>query len=263
MNINDKVVLVSGATGGIGGAICEQLYNAGARLLLTGRNSDVLNQLQSRYPGSQIVAADLSQQGDRQLLLEQAKRFSVDIVINAAGVNRLALLTDTSDDELISMVSTNMIAPMLLCRDLIPHLKSRPEPVIVNVGSILGSLGYPGSTAYCASKFGLRGFSEALRRELADTNISVYYFAPRATSTAMNADAMVSMNQALGTAMDSPEWVAEQLLQMLTRGKSSVTYLGWPEKLFVRVNGLLPRLVDNAVIKQLPIIKRFAGQQPN
>ena len=127
---------------------------------------------------------------------------------------------------------------------------------LVLVGSTFGSIGFPGYTAYCASKFGLRGFSEALRRELADTPVQVVYVAPRATATAMNPAPVNELNRALGNAMDAPEAVAAQILQAMEKDERR-RFLGWPEKLFVVINGILPKLVDKAMLKQLPVIRRF------
>jgi short-subunit dehydrogenase len=87
----------------------------------------------------------------------------------------------------------------------------------------------------------------------------VLYAAPRSTRTAMNADAMVQMNRQLQVAMDPPEAVARQIVDAL-RDEPKELYLGSPEKFFVRLNGLLPRLVDRALRKQLPVIQRFARQ---
>ena len=106
------------------------------------------------------------------------------------------------------------------------------------------------------SKFGLRGFSEALRRELADTPVQVVYVAPRATATAMNPAPVNELNRALGNAMDAPEAVAAQILQAMEKDERR-RFLGWPEKLFVVINGILPKLVDKAMLKQLPVIRRF------
>ncbi|WP_317933115.1 SDR family oxidoreductase [Halioxenophilus sp. WMMB6] len=260
MNLSNKTVLITGATGGIGSAIALQMSEAGANLLLTGRNPEKLKVLKQQIPSAELCVADLAQSADRAKLVTKAQRLMVDIVINVAGANELALLSDTSDDKIAQLVQTNLTTPMLLARDLLPQLSARPEAAIVNVGSILGSIGYPGSTLYCATKFGLRGFTEALRRELADSHVAVIYFAPRATATAMNADKAVAMNQDLGVAMDAPEWVAEQLVNLLKRRRPHSAYLGWPEKLFVKINGILPKLVDGALLKQLPIIRRYAGQ---
>ena len=133
--------------------------------------------------------------------------------------------------------------------------------LVVNLGSTFGSIGYPGFSAYCASKFALRGFSEALRRELADTEMKVLYIAPRATRTSMNSAQVVAMNDELNVAMDDPLEVADQVAQAIIREREEL-YLGWPEKLFVRLNSLLPRVVDQALRKQLPIIQRFARNKP-
>ena len=108
----------------------------------------------------------------------------------------------------------------------------------------------------------LRADNEALRRELADSHVKVLYIAPRATRTAMNSADVVAMNDALKVEMDDPQEVARQIVHAIAAEREEL-YLGWPEKLFVRLNSLLPRLVDQALRKQLPVIKHFAGaEQP-
>jgi len=126
-------------------------------------------------------------------------------------------------------------------------------------GGIGGAIGYPGYAVYSATKFAVRGFTEALRRELSDTGVSVRYVAPRATRTGINTSAVERMNAELGVAMDPPELVAKAVCDMLAGGKVEAV-LGWPEKLFARVNGILPRVVDGAFRKQLPVIRRYAGE---
>ncbi|MBU1804336.1 MAG: short chain dehydrogenase, partial [Gammaproteobacteria bacterium] len=90
----------------------------------------------------------------------------------------------------------------------------------------------------------------------------VLYIAPRATRTTMNSADVVAMNNELKVEMDDPQQVARQIVHAIATEREEM-YLGWPEKLFVRLNGLLPRLVDQALRKQLPVIKRFArAEQP-
>ena len=127
---------------------------------------------------------------------------------------------------------------------------------MVNVGSTFGSIGFPCHAAYCASKFGLRGFTESLIREYAHSPVNFYYLAPRATQTSINSDAVVSMNRALGNQMDPPERVADALVAQL-EGNKSRWFIGFPEKVFARINGVLPGIVDRALIKKLPVIQRF------
>ena len=160
------------------------------------------------------------------------------------------------------LIGVNVTATLQLTHLLLPLLREQPRALLVNLGSTFGSIGYPGFATYCASKFALRGFSDALRRELADTHIKVLYVAPRATRTAMNSVEVVAMNDALKVSMDDPQAVAAQIVQAIMAEREEL-YLGWPEKLFVRLNSLLPRLVDQALRKQLPVIKRFArADQP-
>jgi len=116
--------------------------------------------------------------------------------------------------------------------------------------------------AYSATKFAVRGFSEALRRELADSRVMVKYLAPRSTRTAMNSTAVVEMNTRLKVTMDPPERVARELIALLKRRRNSAV-VGWPEKAFVKVNAVLPGVVDRAVRGQLPLIRAFArGLRP-
>ena len=145
---------------------------------------------------------------------------------------------------------------MLLTKQLIPLLNNRPESAVVNIGSTYGSIGHPGYVAYCASKSGLKGFTEALRRELSDTAIQVFYLAPRATETNLNSPAANTLNRALGNRVDSPEQVADTLIKLVITNRQC-QFMGWPEKMFVKINALFPRLVDRALIKKMTLIKKI------
>jgi short-subunit dehydrogenase len=125
---------------------------------------------------------------------------------------------------------------------------------------VFGAIAYPGHTVYSATKFALRGFSEALRRELTGTSVRVHYLAPRATRTRFNSSEVESLNERFGIAMDPPERVAAALLDLLERDRIEAV-LGWPERFFARLNALLPRLVDRALAKQIPIIRQHAADR--
>jgi short-subunit dehydrogenase len=263
MHLKDCRALITGASGGIGQALVTELLAGGAHLILVGRNVDPMQSLAQRYPSQVVVVkADISEREGRETALAAAQRFGgINTLINAAGINCFSLLEQHDEQAIAELIGLNVTATLQLTHRLLPLLRQQGRALVINLGSTFGSIGYPGFTAYCASKFALRGFSEALRRELADTRIKVLYFAPRATRTTMNAANVVAMNDELNVAMDDPQRVAAQLIEAIRR-EHEESYLGWPEKLLVRLNSLLPRLVDQALRKQLPIIQRFARSKP-
>jgi len=261
MNIKDKTIVLTGAAGGIGSEIAKQLDQLGAKLILVDLNEQSLNTLMSTL-GAQHTSMILNIATDtgREKLFTHCSKLpdGIDCLINSAGVMDFAFLEQMDNKRLEFVMNINVIMPILLTQSLLPLLQKKSTPTtIVNVGSTFGSIGYPGFGAYCSSKFALRGFTETLRRELSDSSVDVLYVAPRAAATQLNNDAITRMNEELNTAMDSPTSVAQQLIHALQKQKS-VSYFGWPEKLFVRINSLFPKLVDNALKKQLPVIRRFA-----
>jgi len=257
-------VLLTGASGGIGCALAFELRARGASVLLVGRDPVTLErtaaQLGGRSANVDWHAADLATAAGRATTAAAASQWcgtGCNVLVNNAGVGDFRMFDELDDAAVERLFAINAVAPIQLTRALLGHLRVQPEAAILNVGSVFGSLGYPGFAAYSATKFALRGFSEALRRELADSRIGVHYFAPRATQTDMNAAAVTAMNTELGVAMDPPAQVAIAACNLLEAGGRSAVF-GWPERLFVRINALLPGVVDGSLRKQLPIIRRHA-----
>ncbi|MEB3734399.1 SDR family oxidoreductase [Halopseudomonas pachastrellae] len=260
MQLSASRVLLTGATGGMGRAIVAALCAQGAQVLVVGRQDQALQALVERNPGLvSCLQADLRHPADRANVLRHAQQMGgINLLINAAGINHFGLFENMQEQGIDDLITTNLSATLQLTHAMLPLLRSQPQSCVVNIGSTFGSIGYPGFSVYCATKFALRGFSEALRRELADTNVGVLYIAPRATRTEMNNAAVEAMNAELQVSMDSPELVAERLVQALDADLREV-HLGFPEWLFVRLNGLLPRLVDKALRRQLPTIRHYAS----
>ncbi len=259
MKVNDKTVLLTGASGGIGKAIAVELAKRGAWLVLTGRNEVALNKLKNALENPsrhEVMVADINNASDRKLLTVQCGH--VDILINNAGISDFEFLEYQREDVIEKMFTTNLLSPVYLTRMFLPILQNKKEAAVVNIGSSFGSIGFPGFASYCASKFGLHGFTEALRRELADTKVKVLYVAPRATKTDINKMSVVTMNEALGNAMDDPEVVARIVADAIEKKSIKDKFIGWPENLFVRINALLPALVDSNLKKQLATIKQHA-----
>ena len=256
-------IAVTGANGGIGRAICQALAEDGHSLHLIGRQSEALEALRTSLKNTaqhHCWQADLSDVRSIDALADAmlGTGVALDVLINNAGCSQFATLDDSEPDALAMMLKVNTLAPMLLSRRLLPTLLRSEHATLINVGSSFGSIGYPGFSGYCASKFALRGFTEALQRELADREIAIHYLAPRAVATDINSEAVVAMNAELGNAVDKPAVVADALQALLHQRRSQNRYLGWPERLFVRLNALLPTLVTGSLRKQLPRILYYA-----
>lgn len=257
--MNSLKIVLSGATGGIGQCIAKQLADAGHRLVLLGRNDQKLSSLAKQLPGQhQHFSLDLRNHDEIDSVCQQLSfGKGIDALINNAGLSCFGDFRHPQMDPQ-ALMEVNLLAPIRLCQGLMPSLLRSEQGCIINIGSSFGSIGYPGFSLYCASKFGLRGFTEALQREFADHDIAIHYLAPRAVNTEMNSPAVNAMNKELGNQVDEPDVVAQAVAQLLGQRQSQRRYLGWPEKLFVRLNALLPALVGKALSKQLPIIRRYS-----
>jgi short-subunit dehydrogenase len=260
LHLDGKRVVLTGAAGGMGNLIAAELNAHGARLVLTDMAAQPLLETVDRLGAEHtLVVADLCTSEGRGELVDACSDLGgIDLLINAAGMSDFAMVEQQSAARIELMIAINLTVPMLLCQALLPMLQTRDEAAIVNIGSTFGAIGHPGFAAYCASKSGLHRFTEALRRELADTQVEVFYIAPRAVQTKMNSAAVVELNREMGNTMDSPELAVSSLVRILSTRSAGDYYLGWPEKLFARLNGVLPGLVDGSLAKQLATIRRLA-----
>ncbi len=248
-----KRIILTGAAGGIGTHIARLLSAEGARLCLTDINEQALQDVRQALgrDGVHTVAANITVADDRQKVVDEALRElgGIDILINAAGINPFGVFAKQDPGLIQKTVEINTLAPMLLARAVLPSMLEQDSGQIVNIGSTFGSIGFAWFSAYSASKYALRGFSQALRRELAETGVAVTYIAPRAVRTAINSQEVYEMAEAVKMNMDEPDAVAEQIVKSIRKGDKEC-HLGFPESLFVRINAIFPGLVDRAVRKQ-------------
>ncbi|MEJ2315946.1 MAG: SDR family oxidoreductase [Gammaproteobacteria bacterium] len=262
MQLKNAKVLLTGAAGGIGSEIATLLAGRGARVALLDRNLDALDAFvgQSAQRDHFIpVAVDLLNAGERQRAVQDAvnKLGGLDLLINNAGLLSFRPFAEEDPAMLERIIQLNTITPMLITRQLLPMLIEQDRGRIVNIGSTFGSIGFAWFSAYSASKFGLRGFSEALRRELEGSGVGLTYVAPRAVKTRLNSGAIYRMAEAVKMNMDEPQWVARRIIEAIEHDARE-SYLGFPESLFTRINALLPRLVDGALRKQNLQMQPFA-----
>ncbi|MGB0942414.1 MAG: SDR family oxidoreductase [Marinomonas sp.] len=268
MKIEKTNAIITGATGGIGRRFAQHLVENGANVLLVARDTQALLELKEKLINQQgidskqvtIFSCDLLEEEQRRRLISyiEDSPTAINTLINSAGDNQFSFLEDTPDKKIEQIIKLNTLTPILLSKALLPHLEQQDDAQIVNIGSTFGSIGYPGFSSYCASKYALRGFSEALGRELSQTNVKIKYLSPRATNTKLSTANIIAMNKELNVAMDSPDEVAEQLLRLLDSDMHELA-IGWPERFFSKLNQVLPNLVSKAISKQLPTIRRHAG----
>jgi short-subunit dehydrogenase len=241
MRARDARVLLTGAGGGIGRAMASALRDASAAVMGVGRSP-------APAAGSDWIQADLTTDEGVARVADAAARWSANVVVHAAGVPAFGAFAHTVTARIDDVIATNLLAPIKLTRALLPALRRRPQARIVFVGSALGRIGLPGFALYGASKAGLHGFAEALRRELADTAVQVQILAPRSTRTGFNGADVEAYNRATGTAMDAPETVAAALLALIESGVAE-RFIGMPERLGVRLNGLLGARMDRSFVR--------------
>jgi short-subunit dehydrogenase len=258
MLLESRTVVVTGAGSGIGRALAVALAKRGARIVLVGRRAAALAETAALLPAaarSLAVTADITTAAGRAAVAEACRSSGVDILINNAGIVASGLLADLTDIELERLVATNVTAPIALIRDLLPLLRLSDRPRVVNIGSVFGDIGHPYFAAYCASKFALRGLSDALRRELAADNIGVTYAAPRATRTAA-ADGFSDLVAPFAMALDEPAAVAARIVAGI-ESEAAAIYPRGPEWLFVWLQRLLPGVIDRALAAKGRKVRRL------
>jgi len=254
MNLSDRRVLVTGATGGLGHAIARALAARGARLVLTGRRMDVLEPLAAEL-GAQAVAADLSDPAAVDRLLADAG--DVDVLVANAAVPASGPVLEYTVEQIDRALVVNLRAPMLLGRALAEQMLARGEGHLVFISSLSGKAASPGSGIYSATKFGLRGFALGLREDLAGTGVGVSVVLPGFISGAgMFADSNTELPRFVGSR--PPEAVGEAVVQAIEGDRAEVSVAPVSMRAGAALAGLLPGPV-NALQRRLGA-KKIADQ---
>ncbi|MCB9982616.1 MAG: 3-oxoacyl-[acyl-carrier-protein] reductase [Rhodospirillales bacterium] len=187
-DLTGKTALVTGATGGIGGAIAKALHSAGASVGISGRNTEKLEALaQELGDRVTVLTADLSSAEAAGELAKRAEEEmgQVDILVNNAGLTRDGLSMRMSDEDWQTVIDVNMTATFKLAKALQRGMMKRRHGRIINIASVVGVTGNPGQCNYVASKAGMIGWSKAMAAEVASRGITVNCIAPGFIATAM------------------------------------------------------------------------------
>jgi short-subunit dehydrogenase len=231
-------VVLTGAAGGIGSLVARQLREQGARV--TGVDL-------AQCPECEVtVRGDLSSTAGTQDVARQLSARRVDVLVNLAGIQYFGPFAHQGDDAIQLGYAVNLVAPSLLARAVLPQMRERGSGQIVNIGSVFGAIPFAHFVTYSAAKAGLKGFSEALRRELAGSGVQVTHVAPRAVRTRFNSPSVLRFAAITRMHMDPPELVAARIAAVIGQPVANVV-IGFPESLFVRINAVAPSLVDRAL----------------
>lgn len=234
----DKTILLTGGSGGLGSLISELLIAEHARVVVLDRAPPA--------SASGFLQHDISTAEGIEAAAAAIAGHDWDIVINLAGIQHFGPFERQSPEHLLASYMVNLIAPVRLTQAVLPRMKARGTGQVVNVGSIFGSINFANFVTYSSAKAGLRGFSQALRRELSGSGLDVTYVAPRAVKTALNTPAVMAFAKLTQMNMDPPEAIALRIVEAIRARKKDV-YFGFPESLFVRINAIFPRIVDGAL----------------
>jgi uncharacterized protein len=220
VQLDGTTVLLTGATGGIGRAIATALDAGGARVLLSGRRSEQLEELRAELRGdAACLPADLSAPDAAANLVERAG--AVDVLVANAGLPASGRLDGFAPAEIDRAIDVNLRAPIQLTRALLPGMLDRGTGHVVFVSSLSGKVASIGSAVYSATKFGLRGFAAGLREDLHLTEIGVTVVSPGFVRDAgMFADSGARLPRWVGTV--TPDQVAQAVVRGIERGRAEI-----------------------------------------
>jgi len=230
-DLTGKTALITGASGGIGGAIATALHGAGATVALSGTREAPLQELCAALGSrAHVLACNLSDPAAVEALPKQALEVmgSVDILVNNAGITRDQIFMRMSDDEWQSVIDVNLTATMRLCRGVMRPMMRARWGRIINISSIVGATGNPGQVNYAASKAGMVGLTKSIAYEVASRGITANAVAPGFIATAMtdklSDDQKAAINAKIPAArMGTPEEIAAAVLYLASPEAGYVT----------------------------------------
>jgi short-subunit dehydrogenase len=256
MYLEGKRVIITGGSSGIGLATAQAMTAVGAKVFITGRRPDIVakavDQLRATHAEASGVAADVVTNDGRARTLEAGLENlgGLDILVNNAGGVRAGRLEDTSEAEIRAMIEVDLVAPILLTRAALPHLRASGDGLVVNVTSGIALIGLPFYATYAAAKAGFARFSEALRRELKGEGVHVLTVYPGGTDTPM-----MKSNRAgpeLGFGREPASAVAEAIVAGIRADAFDVVRGGEARDKMIALNRDDPAAID----------QRFLGIKP-
>ncbi|XP_064113288.1 dehydrogenase/reductase SDR family protein 7-like isoform X1 [Macrobrachium nipponense] len=268
-----KVIMITGASSGLGEAMAHALYKRGARLILASRSVDKLTKLKDTLLKS-YVPPELHMPSVVQLDLEDLNNIAVvakelirvhghiDVLINNAGISYRGAVVDTDISVDIKLMVINYFAQVALTKALLPTMLERGSGHIIAVGSVQSKLAIPYRSCYTASKHAMQGFFDSLRAEVADRNVKVSVINPGYISTNLSLNAVTGDGSTYGN-MDAttasgmkPEEVAEQIVSCIISGYEELVLAPLSHRVAINLRTISPSLLSR-------VMKRRAAKQKN
>jgi short-subunit dehydrogenase len=251
--VKNKVVVITGASSGIGRALAKEFAAKGARLSLGARRTELLEELKSELRESEILIhkTDVSQEDDCRLLIEETvKRFGqVDVLINNAGISMRALFEEVDLKVIRQLMDVNFYGTVYCSKYALPYLL-QTKGSLVGVISIAGYVGLPGRTGYSASKFAIRGFLDTIRIENLKKGLHVLVAAPGFTASEVRKVALTNDGSQQGETprnedkMMSAEECALHIVKAVEKRKRELILTFVEGKLTVFLGKFFPSLLD-------------------
>ncbi len=228
MEIEDKVTVITGASGGIGLATARRFAETGAKVVLAARSGDKLNQLADELRGqgheALAVATDMRNQAEVERMIETSVKHygRIDVLVNNAGQAAAGRVAEASIEHYQQIIELNLFGPIYAIQAVVPHMRQTGGGLILNISSMVSKMHIPGLATYASTKAALNILSDTARVELAPDNIRVITVYPRMTATDFGRNSLGNqqMRQQQRDAapradivVDSPEHVAEKILE--------------------------------------------------
>jgi hypothetical protein len=271
-SLKDKVVLITGASSGFGASAAQLFAKEGASVVLAARRinrlQDLAEKIQAQGGEALAVPVDISERAEINAMIQTVFEIydHVDILFNNAGFGRLDFLENLSSHRDIEMqVAINLVGTIQVTRAVLPYLIARRQGHIINMSSIAGFIGAPTYSIYAATKFGLRGFTEALRREVAPfgINVSGIYPGPAATEfgTHTGAASFKKNFKVPGWTTMTSEAVACKVVQIAIHPRRTVIMPWWFSPI-IWVNYIFPAFTDWVIRKNFTEKYHLPGMSP-
>lgn len=246
MNLTTNTILITGGTGGFGVEFASKLMALGNTVIITGRNAQKLEEVKQKLPGVHTIQSDVSIVDD---ILALHKRVTsefpdLNIIINNAGemrkisLNHQHFLTDITRE-----IDINLMGPIRMVQQFLPHLKTKKTAAILNVTSGIALMAFPVSPIYSASKSGLRAYTQSLRVQLKNTNINVIELVAPGSSTALN-DKFRNEDGFSERALMAPEKIVDAAIKGMQQDKEEI-YPG-----LAKLMRVLSRVAPKFIISQ-------------